>query len=415
MAFHIIDEAKRCLQCKKPKCKAACPVQTPVNEVVALLLAGGIEKAGEMLFQNNPLSVICSYICPQEDFCEGNCVLGNKGNPIQVSSIEEYISDYYLNHADDRVEIDPFKKIAIIGSGPAGITVAFILASKGFDVTIFESSDKIGGVLRFGIPDYRLPKVLIESLHDLLIKKGVRIRPNTLIGPVITIDDLFRDGYKAIFIGTGVWSPKPLRIKGETLGHVHFAINYLKNPEVYRLGKRVCVIGAGNVAMDVARTAVRKGAREVSVLYRRGEDSMTATRHEIEYAKIEGVRFEFFKSPLEIVDQGVRYIATREIVTEDGAKVVENVEGSEDIFEADSVMVAVSQSPQSNIVSNTKGIEVNKYGLVITDECGRTTRGGVFASGDVVTGAKTVVEAVHFSKKTAAAIEEYFEATYGAK
>jgi glutamate synthase (NADPH) small chain len=228
-----------------------------------------------------------------------------------------------------------------------------------------------------------------------------------LIGPVITIDDLFRDGYKAVFIGTGVWSPKPLRIKGESLGHVHFAINYLKNPDVYRLGRTLCVIGAGNVAMDVARTAVRKGVREVHVMYRRGEADMTAAVHEIEYAKIEGVQFEFFKQPVEIVDKGVKYLEMQKQHRADGSDDVVPVEGSASIFECDSVIVAVSQSPQTNIVSNTTGINTNKYGLVVTDDCGRTTRDGVFASGDVVTGAKTVVEAVHYSKKAAAAIEEF--------
>jgi glutamate synthase (NADPH) small chain len=407
MASHIIDEAKRCLQCKKPKCKEACPVHTPVNEMVAMLLAGDIKNAGEKLFRNNPLSIVCSLICPQEDFCEGNCILGIKGNPVQISSIEEYISDYYLNHVEGSLDVDHDRKVAIIGSGPAGITVAFILAGRGFDVTIFEATDKIGGVLRYGIPDYRLPKTIIDNLRDLLEKRGVKIRPNILIGPVLTIDDLFRDGYKAVFIGTGVWSPKPLRIKGESLGHVHYAINYLKNPDVYNLGRKLCVIGAGNVAMDVARTAVRKGVREVYVMYRKGEEGMTATPHEIEYAKVEGVRFEFFKSPVEIVDAGVKYIETKTVISSDGKENLVNIEGSENIFEADSVIIAVSQSPQTNIVANTTGIQTQAYGLVVTDDCGRTTRDGVFASGDVVTGAKTVVEAVYFSKKAAAAIEEY--------
>lgn len=203
------------------------------------------------------------------------------------------------------------KKIAIIGSGPAGITLAFVLAQKGYDITIFELRDKIGGVLQYGIPAFRLPKDILDRLKDQLVNMGVKIRPNTLVGPVITIDDLFRDGYRAIFIGTGVWNPKPMRIKGESLGHVHYAIDYLKNPSSFQIGKKVCVIGAGNVAMDVARTAVRRGAKEVSIMYRRAEEDMPASQHEIKYAKLDGVKFEFFKSPVEINDDGIKYYETK--------------------------------------------------------------------------------------------------------
>ncbi|OHD10509.1 MAG: dihydropyrimidine dehydrogenase [Spirochaetes bacterium GWC1_27_15] len=407
MEKHIIDEAKRCLQCRKPKCKEGCPVKTPINEIINLLLTGKINDAGEMLFKNNPLSVICGLICPQERFCEGNCILIKKANPIQISSIEHYISDYYLNRLKFDVPKNKCKKIAIIGSGPSGITVAFMLVERGYEITIFEAEEKIGGILQYGIPDYRLPKYILEKLKEILIKFGVKIRPNTLIGPVISIDDLFRDGYKAIFIGTGVWSPKPLRIKGESFGNVHYAINYLKNPDVFNLGNKVCVIGAGNVAMDVARTALRKGVNEVYIMYRRSEDDIPATTYEIEYAKIDGVKFEFFKTPVEIVEEGIKYICTQKVKLEDGKEDIVNIEGSEDIFECDSIIIAVSQNPRSNIVSNTKGIDINKFGLIITDENGRTTKDGVFASGDVVTGARTVVEAVHYSKKACDAIEEY--------
>ncbi|WP_133629282.1 NAD(P)-dependent oxidoreductase [Fonticella tunisiensis] len=403
MAKHIVEEANRCLQCKVPLCKKGCPVSTPFNEVVGMLLKGEIKKAGETLFNNNPLSVVCSLVCPHEKQCEGHCVLGRKGNPIQVSSVEHYISDYYLNIVKTDAKIDPNKKVAIIGSGPAGITIATILASKGYDITMFEAHDKIGGVLRYGIPEFRLPKEILERIKKNLVNMGVKIRPNTLIGPVITIDDLFRDGYRAVFIGTGVWKPQRLNIKGESLGHVHYAIDYLKNPEVYNLGNRVCVIGAGNVACDVARTAIRNGSREVTILYRKGIEDAPASKNEIEYAKLDGVVFDFYKAPLEILDNGVKYIQTRKL--DDGSWV--NIEGSEGIKEADSVIIAISQGPRANIVSNTNGIEINQKGLVITDEFGRTTREGVFASGDVVTGAKTVVEAVRLSKKVAEAIDEY--------
>ncbi len=272
-------------------------------------------------------------------------------------------------------------------------------------MTIFESKDKIGGVLRYGIPDFRLPKDLLDKLKKRLLALGVKFRPNMLVGPIITLDDLLNDAYSAVFIGTGVWNPRPLRIKGETLGHVHYAINYLKSPEAYELGKKVAVIGAGNVAMDAARTALRNGATEVSILYRRGLEAMSATQHDYDYARIEGVAFFFFHAPVEITDSGVQCVRTEMVETEEGGTSLRTIEGSEVFVEADSVIIAVSQAPRSNL----KGIEIGKSGLVITDEVGRTTREGIFASGDVVTGAKTVAEAVSFSKKSAAAIMEYLE------
>lgn len=410
MSKHVIDEAKRCLQCKNPRCKMGCPVSTPVNDMVKMLLEGDIIKAGEMLFENNPLSSVCSLVCPVEKFCEGNCILNHKNNPIQVSIIENYISEYYLRILNESPNINKDRKIAVIGSGPAGITISFMLARKGYDITIFEAHDKIGGVLRYGIPDYRLPKNILDLIKNKLLNMGVKIRPNTLIGPVITLEDLFSDGYKAIFIGTGVWNPKPLRIKGESLGHVHYAIDYLKNPDVYDLGQRVVIIGAGNTAIDAARTALRKGVREVIIMYRRGEEDMPANREEIEYAKIDGVKFEFFKSPLEILDEGIKYIKTEKSNNEKD-RIVE-IPGTEAILETDSIIIAASQGPKANIVSNTEGLKINNSGLLLTDNLGRTTKEGVFASGDVVTGARTVVEAVSLSKKVAEAIDQYVREKY---
>jgi glutamate synthase (NADPH/NADH) small chain len=412
MGRHIIEEARRCLQCKKPRCKQGCPVNTSIPEVINLLLNNDIKEAGKILFNNNPLSVICSLVCPHENQCEGHCILGVKGNPVQISSIENYISDYYLNSSTLKKEKNLNRKVAIVGSGPAGIVVAFMLSLKGYDITIFEAHDKIGGVLRYGIPEFRLPKDILERLKNKLIELGVKIRPNTLIGPVITIDNLFRDGYDAIFIGTGVWKPNTLNIKGESLGHVHFAIDYLKNPNVYDLGEKVCVIGAGNVAMDVARTAIRKGAKDVYIMYRKDIEDMSATKYEIEYAKIDGVKFELFKTPIEIVDEGVKYLKTKKITDDSGYTKVVPIKDSEGIFTCNSVIIAVSQGPRANIVSNTNGINTGTTGLVMTDDYGRTSREGVFASGDVVTGAKTVVEAVNLSKKVAMAIDEYITKKY---
>ena len=257
----------------------------------------------------------------------------------------------------------------------------------------------------------RLGKPFLSSnaVRETAIISFPSIRPNTLIGPVASVDDLFRDGYKAVFIGTGVWRPNGLKIKGETLGHVHYAIDYLKNPTVYVLGRKVCIIGAGNVAMDVARTAVRNGSKEVYVMFRGGEEHIEAEKIEMEYAKLDGVRFEYFKQPKEITDKGVIYTNTKAESGEDGRVEFVKIEGKEELFEADSVIIAVGQGPRANIISSTKGIDVTERGLLYTDTFGRTTRPGIFASGDVVTGAKTVVEAVRLSKIVAEAIEEFVE------
>jgi glutamate synthase (NADPH/NADH) small chain len=411
MARYIVDEAKRCLQCKNPGCTKGCPVATPIPEIIQLLLEGEVNKAGKMLFMNNPLSVVCSLVCSHEKQCEGNCILGRKSSPVQVSSIEHYISDYRL----DVMSLKPEKKlqgnVGIIGSGPAGITIAFILAMKGYSVTMFEAHDKIGGIMRYGIPDFRLPKEVLDKLEEKLIQLGVVIRPNTLIGPVLTIEDLFNDGYDALFVGTGTWKPNRLGIKGESLGNVHFAIDYLKNPEVYHLGNKLCVIGAGNAAMDVARTAIRKGVKQVFVMYRKGMEDMTASQYELDYAKIDGVKFELYKTPLEFTPDGVIYMDTK-LVEENGVMKLVNVEGSMKLFQCDSIIVAVSQGPKSNIVSTTTGLELAKNGLVLADKSGKTTKVGVFASGDVVTGARNVVEAVKHSKVVADSMHEYLSKKY---
>lgn len=403
----LVIEADRCYICKNPKCKLNCPIGTPIPEIITLFKEGQIAKAGEMLFKNNPLSLVCSIVCPHEDQCKGNCIRGIKGEPVSFCSIERHISKYYLENVKLEKEKELDDRIAIIGGGPAGITIAFILAQKGYKITLFDSHDKIGGVMRYGIPEFRLPKSILDHYEERLIELGVKIRPNTLIGPVLTLDKLFYDGYKAVFIGTGVWNPKTLNIKGESLGNVHYAIDYLKSPEVYNLGEKVCVIGAGDVAMDSARTAIRNGAKEVYILYRKGIENVPATKAELEGAVKDGVKFEFFKSPIELTEEGVKYIATKNEVSEDGTVITVNIEGEEGLFECDSIIISVSQSPRNNIVSNTKGLETNRWGLLLADEFGHTTRDGVFASGDVVTGAKTVVEATAHAKIVAEEIEKY--------
>lgn len=403
MADHVINEAKRCLNCKKPMCRTGCPINTPIPQMIHEFLNGGITEAGKMVFENNPLSIICSLVCDHEAQCEGHCIRGIKESPVHISSIENYISSNYF----DKMEIvrDPLKnkKAAVIGSGPAGITIATILANRGYDVTVFESRENIGGVLRYGIPEFRLPKSILDNYRKKLYKLGVRFRPNTTIGGAISVDDLFRDGYLAVFIGTGVWRPNSLNIKGESLGNVHFAIDYLVNPDSYDLGEKVAIIGAGNSAMDVARTALRKGAREVTV-YTHSEKVRASVR-EVEYAQIDGVNFEYCKSPVELTDKGPIFADI--IINEDGEKMVQA--GTEKLYPADTTFIAVSQGPKDKIVSTTQGIDVNQRGLITVDENGKTTRNGIFAAGDVVNGAKTVVEAVKFSKAVADAMDEYMQ------
>lgn len=403
----LLDEANRCLLCKNPKCKSNCPIETPIPEIINLYKEGRLEEAGEILFNNNPLSAVCSLVCIHEDQCKGNCIKGIKSEPIRFHDIEQEISTKYIQEMHfTNLEKDK-DWIAIIGGGPAGITIAFILAQRGYNVTIFDSHGKIGGVLRYGIPEYRLSKKLIDSIEDRLTELGVKIRPNTLIGPVIPLDRLFEDGYKAVFIGTGVWNPKTLNIKGETLGNVHFAIDYLRSPVYYKLGKKVAVIGAGNVAMDAARSAKRNGADDVTILYRKGFEEMSATNFEIREAKEDGVNFELFKAPIEITEKGVKLAVTENTTDSEGKVTTKIIEGKEEFFECDSVIIAVSQSPKTNIVSNTTELNTNKWGLLLTDDKGNTSKKGTFASGDVVTGAKTVVEAVTQAKVVAETIDDY--------
>jgi glutamate synthase (NADPH/NADH) small chain len=404
---HLQEEANRCLLCKNPKCQKGCPINTPIPEIIKYYKDGQMEKAGEVLFENNPLSAICSIVCAHEKQCAGNCIRGIKGEPVEFYQIEKQLSLNYLENVNFKLPSTRKDRIAIVGSGPAGLTIAFLLAERGYKITIFESKEKIGGVLRYGIPEFRLPKSILDHMEQKLIQLGVRIRPNTLIGPVLTIDKLFDDGYKAIFLGTGVWNPKTLNIKGESLGNAIFAIDYLKSPSAYYIGKKVAVIGAGNVAMDAARTALRSGAKEVIVFYRKGFEDMTATKTEIQEAIDDGVQFNLFKSPLEILDEGLKYIQTEKTLDQNNKVNVKSIKGSEAIYECDSVIIAISQSPRNNIVANTKGINTDTAGLLVADENGHTTRQGVFASGDVVTGARTVVEAVNYAKIVANSIDEY--------
>lgn len=401
MAAYIVEEAKRCLNCRIPRCRSGCPINAPIPEMIRALLSGKINEAGLMLFENNPLSIICALVCDHEKQCEGHCVLDRNGSPVNISCIEHYVSDNYLDKVKVKIEEKKNRKAAIIGSGPAGITISILLAQRGYDVTLFDSRDQIGGVLRYGIPEFRLPKKILNRYRKELIALGVKIRLNTTIGGALSIDDLFRDGYRSIFIGTGVWRPNALKIPGESLGNVHFAIDYLCNPDSYDLGENVAIIGAGNTAMDVARTVLRKGSKQVTVYARSA--AITASLAEAEYAKLDGVIFQFGKVVVRISDDGPIF----QDVMFHGNGRVEAVEHSEKLYRADSTIIAVGQGPKNKIVSTTQGIEVNEQGLLVTDPCGMTTRTGIFACGDVVHGAKTVVEAVKYAKLVAKTMDDY--------
>lgn len=404
MALHVMDEVNRCLGCKVPQCRKGCPIDTPIPEVIRLLKDNKLDEAGRLLFDNNPLTTVCSLVCNHENQCEGHCVLGRKGAPVHFSTIESYISSTFASKMMRGPAPSNGMKAAIVGSGPAGMTIAIILARYGYEVTIFEGKDKIGGVLRYGIPEFRLPKSILDDIeYRHLDMKGIKIRPNVNIGGAIGIDDLFRDGYKAIFIGTGVWKPNALHIKGETFGHVHFGINYLNNPDSYRLGAQVIVIGAGNAAMDVARTALRKGSRNITCFSL--TRAVAASQYEFSYAQLEGVEFEYNKSPVEIKDDGVIF---KDMLEDEEGNLTE-VSGSERLYKADSVIISISQGPQNRIVTTTQGLAANDRGLLVADETGHTTRPGIFASGDVVNGARTVVEAVAHSKVVAESMHQYMQ------
>lgn len=392
MSVHVIDEANRCLGCPNPRCREnGCPIHTNIPEMIRLFKANKMMEAAQMLFDNNPLSMICSLVCNHENQCEGNCVRGIKGEPVHISSIENYISDSCFERLELKKAPSNGIKAAVIGAGPAGITIAIILALKGYSITVFETHDKIGGILRYGIPEFRLPKSILDRYYKKMRELGIKFRPNFSIGGSTNIQDLLNDGYKSVFIGTGAWRPRKLGIPGETFGNVFYAINYLNNPDVYELGDKVAIIGAGNAAMDVARTAIRHGSREVTV-YVRGQE-VSASKTEFEYAKVDGVKFEYQKSIVRIEDEGPVF----------------KEENGEKLIPADSVIIAISQIPQDRIISKEKDLKLNEKGNLSTNELGETSIPGVFASGDVVTGAKTVVAAVAVSKQIAEDMHRFMQ------
>ena len=401
MAIHIREEANRCLNCKKPMCRAACPVDTPIPEIIQMFRENRTLEAGEKLFENNPMSVICAMVCNHEAQCFGHCVLGRKGTPVQFYEIEKYISDTYL----DRMQISRppknGKSIAVIGSGPAGMTAAIILARNGFEVTIFEERCYIGGMLFYGIPEFRLPKSILHRYQDRMVKMGIHIRPNTTISDALNIGMLFRDGYSAVMAGTGVWRPKTLGIRGESLPNVHFGISYLTNPSAFHLGENVAIIGMGNVAMDVARTALRHRALRVT-MYARGTH-VAASSEEAQYARLDGAEMVFGKAIDHFTPAGPVFKTS--ILDENGK--VTGYEEELDAVQADSTIIAVSQGPKDRLLLTTEGLQKADNGMLKVDENFMTTVPGVFAAGDVVTGSYTVVSAVRQAKIAAEGIIKY--------
>ena len=405
MALHIVEEAERCLTCKKPLCQKGCPVGTAIPLVIQLFRERRMDEAGAVLFQNNPMSAVCSLICNHGAQCEGHCVRGRKGTPIHFSAIENYVSSTYLERVRFEKPEPTGKRAAVIGGGPAGIVAAMRLAQMGVAVTIFDQNPKIGGVMRYGIPAFRLPKDVLDRYEQILDALGVRIRHNTAIGESLTIADLFRDGYDSVFVGTGTWRAQTLGMSGEAGGNVLFGLDYLMSPETAEIGERVAVIGAGNTAMDVARTAIRQGANEVT-LYARSKH-ISASTDELEYALLDGAELVQGKAICEINEKGPVF---KTAIFDENDRVT-GYEEELDQVSCDTVIVAVSQKPKNKLILTTEGLEGDDRGLLIVDEHGMCTVPGVFAAGDVVTGPNTVVHAVAATKTAVDGMLSYMGVT----
>ncbi len=399
--------SSRCLKCKVPQCRKNCPVSTPVPEVMRLFEEDKEREAAGILFANNPLSAITSIVCPHERNCYGHCVLGKKSDPVEFFKIEQYLSAKYLDDYEPPAIEKKDIRVAVVGAGPAGITMSILLSLKGFRVTLMEARDKIGGVLRYGIPDFRLPRNIVDKYETILMKLGVRYKPNTFIGSSITLDDMFIDGYKAVFIAVGTAKPNKLGLLGETLGNVYYAIDYLKSPEAYRLGRNVVIVGAGNVALDAARIAVRRigAGGTVTMINSLPEEAMTGNKHEIAEAVDEGIRFIHLQQTFKLEENQVKCVAVTAEQTENGTIYEEDFTRITEI-PADSIIVAIGQGPQGAVIKESN-VSKTQRGLVDADENGHTSSKGVFAAGDIVTGPKTVVEAVAFARKVADEIEKY--------
>lgn len=421
-------EASRCLNCPKPRCVTQCPVHIDIPAFIKEVTEGNFAGAAEVIHRDSSLPSVCGRVCPQENQCEGACVLGIKGEPVAIGKLERFVGDYAIEHNPETVTPAPRngKRVAVVGSGPAGLACASDLAKLGYEVKIFEALHKVGGVLVYGIPEFRLPKDKIVAKEVEAVRRlGVEIETDVIVGRTLRVDELLdREGYDAVFIGTGAGLPRFMGIEGENLNGVFSANEMLTRTnlmhaydETYdtpiRIGKRCVVVGGGNVAMDAVRTAKRLGA-EAFIVYRRGEEELPARREEVHHAKQEGIEFRMLSNPVRINgdEKGdVKSITCirMELGEPDasGRRRPQEVPGSEFDIECDTVIMALGTSPNPLIKSTTEGLETNKRGCLTADEEGRTTREGVFAGGDAVTGAATVILAMGAGRKAAKAIDEY--------
>ena len=422
-----MEEAKRCLNCKHPHCVESCPVNVRIPEFIAKVAAGDFQAAYEIITSTNALPALSGRVCPQESQCEAKCVRGVKGEPVAIGRLERFVADWYRQHVNAMPEkAQPNgKKVAVVGSGPAGLTCASDLAKKGYQVSIFEALHTAGGVLVYGIPEFRLPKAIVANEVEKLQAQGVEVMTNMVIGRVLSIDELFEMGYQAVFVGSGAGLPMFMNIPGESLKGVYSANEYLTRTNLMKAyteeadtpiakSQAVAVVGGGNVAMDSARCAMRLGADKVYIVYRRGEAEMPARLEERHHAKEEGIEFKTLCNPVEILgDENGSVKAIRCIRMElgepdaSGRRRPVEIPGSEFELPVDTVIMALGTSPNPLIRSTTPGLETNRKGCLIVDEKEMTTRPGVFAGGDAVTGAATVILAMGAGKKAAAAIDEY--------
>lgn len=423
-----IDEAQRCLNCKNKPCMQGCPVSVKIPEFLNYMKDGDFEGAYQKIKETNALPAVCGRVCPQEKQCESKCVRGIKGEPVGIGRLERFAADYHMANVEDEIVIPEPNgmKVAVVGSGPSGLTVAGDLAKRGYAVTVYEAFHTAGGVLMYGIPEFRLPKDIVQKEISTLKKMGVDIQTNVIIGRTLTVDELFNDmGYDAVYIGSGAGLPRFMGIEGESLNGVYSANEFLtrinlmkgyKFPEydtpVY-VGKNVAVLGGGNVAMDAARSAKRLGAENVYIVYRRGKEELPARKEEVMHAEEEGIIFKLLQNPTKILGTDEGWVDGMEVIhmelgepDESGRRSPIEVPGSEEVLDIDTVVVAIGQTPNPLIRQTTDGLETNKRGCIIADENGLTTKEKVYAGGDVVTGAATVILAMGAGKKAAEAIDK---------
>lgn len=434
-----IDEALRCLSCKNMPCVSGCPVNIHIPEFIAKVKEGKFEEAYNIIHKTSSLPAVCGRVCPQETQCEAKCIRGIKGEPVGIGRLERFVADWHNAHSGICPQIPPENghRVAVVGSGPSGLTCAGDLAKKGYKVTVFEALHTAGGVLVYGIPEFRLPKSIVHKEVENLKAMGVELQTNVIIGKTLTVDDLFEQGYEAVFIGSGAGLPNFMGIPGESYKGVYSANEfltrsnlmkaYIENPETPIMkGGKVAVVGGGNVAMDAARTALRLGAEKVYIVYRRSMEELPARREEVEHAMEEGIEFLLLNNPVEILgyensedprDPRNGFVTGMKCIKmalgepdERGRRSPVPINGSEFVLDVDTVIISIGTSPNPLIKSTTSGLEVNKRGGIIVEEAtGATTKEGVYAGGDAVTGAATVISAMGAGKTAAKAIDDFLK------